>query len=659
METTETLEATAIFSRYLHRRYDGRSTAKHYLSDLAIFLRHLGDKALRQVTARDIDSFIDAQHGLAMAATTINRRLATLRTFFECLAAQVPDEVWPNPVHWRRHRVKQGYPLPRDASDQQVERLFGVIDQARDAAMFGLMVGAGLRVEEVAQLRLFDLNAPPAPDQLAQLRVRGKGERERMVWITPLWYGKVAAWLVIRPASGDDHLFLNQHGRGLTKDGIQYWLKRYTATAGITLTCHQLRHTFARRLADQRMPIESIAKLLGHAFVTTTQRYTLGANPDLRAAFQAAMVQIEGTQLAFESELPAVPGLRPPRQSEPADAAKLTRELERFEGLPDWLRHELSAYAQQRWHSWKPHMASRYITRLTSQQFNTWTWLLEHGHPHSWEDVKRSDLERWLDARRSTGLSLASRYTELCDLRAFLKYVLDRGQPVDPNIFRIPAPSLAYPLPKHLAAAELARVVKTVFAETADETLPAIAARAWFLTLAHTGMRLNELLDLRVAEVDFAAGRILICNPKGGHDRIAFMTPILAHYLQRYLAQRPATADDHVWFYSGRLLSDEAVRDQLGRWGKQCGVKVTPHQLRHTFATQLINHGLPIDSVRMLLGHRTLNMTQHYARMYDATVKRQFESAAEAIEGIYVNNWPIPAIATEAAPSPPPRIDSV
>ncbi len=137
------------------------------------------------------------------------------------------------------------------------------------------------------------------------------------------------------------------------------------------------------------------------------------------------------------------------------------------------------------------------------------------------------------------------------------------------------------------------------------------------------------------------------------------MTPTLAHYLQRYLAQRPATADDHLWFYNDRLLSDETVRDQLGRWGKQCGVKVTPHQLRHTFATQLINHGLPIESVRKLLGHQTLNMTQHYARIYDATVKQQFESATEAIEGIYADDWPVPAIAAQPAPSSTAGIDSV
>ena len=97
---------------------------------------------------------------------------------------------------------------------------------------------------------------------------------------------------------------------------------------GSRITCHQLRHTFARRLADQRMPIESISKLLGHAFVTTTQRYTLGANPDLRAAFQAAMAQIEGLPAPPEPELPLTQSRAPRRKSEPLDAARLTKELE-------------------------------------------------------------------------------------------------------------------------------------------------------------------------------------------------------------------------------------------------------------------------------------------------------------------------------------------
>jgi integrase/recombinase XerD len=652
--TMQTAEATAIFRHYLYRRYGERSTPKHYLSDLAIFLRQLGDKPVQQVTAHDIDHFIDVQHQQRLAPTTINRRLATLHTFFECLAAQLPDEGWPNPVHWRRHRLKQAHLLPRDASDPDVARLLGVIGSPRDAAMVGLMVGAGLRVAEVVQLHLSDLREPPSSAALAQLRVRGKGDKERMVWLTPLWYAKVHAWLAIRPTTADDHLFLNQHGRRLSKDGIQYWMKRYCAVAGVSITCHQLRHTFARRLADQRMPIESISKLLGHAFVATTQRYTLGANPDLRAAFQAAMAQIEGNYAPpAEPELPVTPESRPPRRAEVADTEKLRRALRRFDGLPDWLRQELCGYARQRWQGWKPHMASRYITRLTSQQFNTWSWLLTHCHLQGWAELKRSELELWLEARRTDGLSVVSRYTELCDLRTFLKYVMDHDQPIDPNIFRIPAPSFSTPLPKHLTPAEYGRLVKTVWAETATETLPALAARAWFLTLAHTGMRLNELLDLRLGDLDFAAGRLLVCNPKGGHDRIAYLTPSLTHALQRYLLHRPASSDDHIWCYQGRVLSDEAVRDQVNRWGKHCDVKVTPHRLRHTFATQLINHGLPIDSVRKLLGHQTLNMTQHYARLYDVTVKQQFESATEALEGIFVHDWPVSTPAVQPAPISP------
>lgn len=378
--------------------------------------------------------FINAQQQ-GLAASTINRRLASLHTFFECLAAQVPDAVWPRPVHWRRHRIKQGPLLPRAASDPEVARLLGVIDSPRDAAMVGVMVGTGLY--------LSDPSEPPAPATLAQLRVRGKGDKKGTVW------------LAIRTTISDDHLFLNQHGRGLRKDGIQDWVKRYCAMAGVSVTCHQLRHTFARRLADQRMPIESIAKLLGHAFVATTQRYTLGANPDLRAAFQAAMAQIEGNDAPpAEPALPVTSESCPPHRVEVADTEKLRRDLRRFDTLPDWLRQELCGYARQRWQAWKPPMAARYMTRLASQQFNTWNWLLTHCHQQGWADLKRSDLALWLEARRTAGLSVISRYTELCDRRTFLKYGIDHGHPVEPNSFRIPVPSFSEPLSKHLTPAE-------------------------------------------------------------------------------------------------------------------------------------------------------------------------------------------------------------
>ncbi|NIN63613.1 MAG: recombinase XerD, partial [Anaerolineae bacterium] len=88
------------------------------------------------------------------AATTVNRRLATLHHFFEFLADEADDDGWTNPVSWRQQRVKEGKPLPRDLSDGEVEQLFASIDHPRDRLMFGLMYWVGLRVGEVAALRV-------------------------------------------------------------------------------------------------------------------------------------------------------------------------------------------------------------------------------------------------------------------------------------------------------------------------------------------------------------------------------------------------------------------------------------------------------------------------------------------------------------------------
>ena len=636
----ETQKAQELFNGYVRRRYSDRSTPKHYMSDLRIFLSQLGEKALNQVSERDIDHFIDQQHEQQLAATTINRRLATVHTFFECLASEEQDEVWRNPVNWRRHRIKEGQLLPRDASDQEVEKLFAAVEAARDAAMFGLMVGAGLRVEEVASIKVTDLDRPTSPDQMVRLLVRGKGHRERIVWLTPNWYAKVQAWLDERPVASDEHLFLNQHQRGLTKDGIQYWLRRYCVCAGIVITCHQLRHTFARRLAEERMPIESISKLLGHSQVVTTQRYTLGADPDLQEQFQQTMSQLERQALP-DVTIESVPEFqRPQRQTESADQAKLDQGLQRFDGLPLWLHDELVTYTRYRWRSWKPHMASKHVTRLTCQLTRAWTWLLAHGTVQGWADLRRSDVEQWLDSRREDGLSPRSQYAELCDLRAFLKFVENRDHPIHASLFRIAAPTCPAPLPKHLSATDYERLTETVLAQTAEDTLTATAERAWFLTLAHTGARVNEMLDLRLGDLDFAGGRIIIAAPKNGKDRVAFMTPALTQAITSYLGHRDGVKDDHLWYHDNRMPTDEVIRRRLRIWGTLCQVKVTPHRLRHTFATRLINRGMALESVRKLLGHTSLDMSQHYARLYDSTVKAQFASAAAHLEGIPISDWP-------------------
>jgi integrase/recombinase XerD len=178
-------EATGRFECYLQRRFGQSSTAKHYISDLKIFVETLGKQAPEAITAADVDTFVEQQIAAELSPTTINRRLAGLHTFFEYLASECPERSWPNPVVWRRHRLKMGDHLPRDVADMTVAWLFAVIESERGQAMFGLMVGAGLRVGEVATLHLDSLDMPVFENEMARLRVRGKGDKERFVWLTP------------------------------------------------------------------------------------------------------------------------------------------------------------------------------------------------------------------------------------------------------------------------------------------------------------------------------------------------------------------------------------------------------------------------------------------------------------------------------------------
>jgi len=631
-------EAKARYGKYLYRRYGDRSTPYHYLCDLALFIQEVGPKDPRSVRVGDIDQFVDGQVKRGLKPSSINRRVASLHTFFEFLASEVPDEVWPNPVNHRRHGIKQGTSLPRDASDSAVEALFAVIDDARDRAIFGLMVGAGLRVGEVVTLRLSYLEQAPAPGQAARLRVMGKGRKERFVWLTPRWVEIVEQWRQERPQVGHDFLFLNQHDRQLTVAGVQYRLREHIKVAGVFITCHQLRHTFARRLAEQRMPIESISKLLGHSQLGTTLLYTAGADPDLRDAFLGSMAQIEAMPV-----VPPVgpsPALSSKRQEVKADIQALEAATARLTALPLWLRTPVAAYLHQRWRNWQPHLAASHADRLGRQLVQIWRWFLDETPFTGWETLQRSHVEAWLDALAERGLKVNTRRSQLSTLFGCLHHACDQELPIAANVFRIPYPKRSEILPKYLEPQECKSVIETVFADTEGASPRAPLDRAWFLTLLNTGIRTCELLDLRLSDVDFAGKRILIHTSKNNHARVVFMTPDLSSVLTAYLAHRPQTDDDHFWIDKGQPLGSTRVRYCFERWAKLSQVPVSAHRLRHTLATYLINHDMPIHSIAKLLGHHSLNTTQQYARILEPALKRQFLTAMSHIEGILSLDWP-------------------
>src|SRR5258708_37613907 len=155
------------------------------------------------------------------------------------------------------------------------------------------MAGAGVRVAEVAGVRLANLDQPLDPGRLTKLRVQGKGQKEGVVWLISSLWETLQAWLAVRPAVSTDYLFVNQHGQPISVAGIQFRLKQYCQIANVQISCHRLRHTFARRLVENGLPVDSLARLLGHNQLQTTQRYIDGADPTVRSDFEVAMAQLE------------------------------------------------------------------------------------------------------------------------------------------------------------------------------------------------------------------------------------------------------------------------------------------------------------------------------------------------------------------------------
>src|SRR5580765_4348707 len=146
-------EDIADFECYLRRRFPQRRTPVDYVSDVRQLARAC-DKPWRDMTMYDIDAFVDQQRQTGRSPATVKRRVAALKTFFDFLAEERNELDWPNPVRFKRHAGKQPRPLPRDLSNADLERLWAVVDGARDRAWFVLMWRAGLRVGEVVDLTL-------------------------------------------------------------------------------------------------------------------------------------------------------------------------------------------------------------------------------------------------------------------------------------------------------------------------------------------------------------------------------------------------------------------------------------------------------------------------------------------------------------------------
>jgi site-specific recombinase XerD len=623
------------FEQFLRRRSPDRRTPKDYLSDVRQFLG-VCSKPWREVSIHDIDTFIDHERQRGLKPATIKRRAAALKTFFDFLAEETGDLNWPNPVRMKRHAGKQPKPLPRDLHDDQVERLWQGITSPRDRAWFVLLLRAGLRAGEVVGLKLTDLLAPAQGEQPARLRVCGKGRKERVVLLSADAYAVLQAWLAVRPPVGHDYLFPNQRDGGpLTVSGLEYCLSLYRQPVEQTTTPHQLRHTFARQATEAGLPLPSLSKLLGHAQISTTQVYTAGADPELCQAYQQAMAQLAQRPLPVLPAPASSPPAAPPAPAQPPASLPPLPEWERWAPeLPSGLRQACLEFVQRHLSAARPRLRRQHALKVLGELRRFLEWQLETRPIQRWEELGYRDLQAYQTARQATGKAVMTINCTLARVLSLLQELADRGAAVEPSVFRLKPLPRPDSLPRHLSESEAHRLEAQVQAGLDQEEPEARLENACFFVLAHTGLRASELIDLGPQEVDLPGGRLWVRAGKGGRDRVVYLSETARVALQRYLAGGSGPATAPLFTHpDGRPLSYGWLYQHLLQLGEAAEVAhVTPHRLRHTLATRLLNAGMEITRIQKLLGHEHLDTTMIYARVYEATVEADYRQAMRIIE---------------------------
>ena len=277
------------FVNWLRRRNPNARTWRDYHYDLAQFAAVVGDRPPGDITFHDVDRFVEAQAARGFKPSTINRRLAAIASLYTFLSDDDPTLTCPVLPH--RHGLKEPQRLPRPVQAGDLDKFFAVIDDPRDRAMFILMLRCGLRISEVASLQLTDLYLD---ERHPRLVAHGKGSKERSVYLSPQAERSLRDYLAKRPSIPCNFVFLSYQGDGLSTTAIHKRLMRYRAQAGIHLTAHRLRHTFANDLVSADVPVTSIQKLLGHTWLETTQIYVAANDQQVQADYYAASRKLGG-----------------------------------------------------------------------------------------------------------------------------------------------------------------------------------------------------------------------------------------------------------------------------------------------------------------------------------------------------------------------------
>ena len=243
--------------------------------------------------------------------------------------------------------------------------------------------------------------------------------------------------------------------------------------------------------------------------------------------------------------------------------------------------------------------------------------------------VGRDDIRAFLKVLYERKLGARSVARHLVSVRNLFRFLLREGRiPIDPTA-DIEAPRLDQSLPKYLTADEVDRLL----AQPDVSTPLGLRDKAMLELLYATGMRVSELVHVRAADFEMELG-VIRCLGKGSKERLIPVGKSALHAVEAYLlGGRKALAGNHEspWLFLNRrggALSRVGFWKILGGYGRRAGLAagLTPHLVRHSFATHLLERGADLRSIQLMLGHSDISTTQIYTHVLKERLKQVYQS---------------------------------
>ena len=248
---------------------------------------------------------------------------------------------------------------------------------------------------------------------------------------------------------------------------------------------------------------------------------------------------------------------------------------------------------------------------------------------HSWKSVDSDIIRDWIESMMDKGNNATSINRRLSALRSFYRFALARKLVDKDPVHGVTGPKKGRPLPQFLKENEMDRLLD---AESWMDSFEDVRDRTVIMTFYETGIRLSELIGLDDSMVDFSNRQLKVTGKRNKQRVIPFGEELLATF-RDYMKCRgkEVNLQSDALFVSakGQRMTSSQVREGVKRnLSKVCTLKKrTPHVLRHTFATAMLNNKAGIESVKKLLGHESLSTTEIYTHTTFEQLKREYYSA--------------------------------